>query len=111
MLDKSLKDAESACELEDDNIKAHYICGCTLAEIGKKDSSKLNKSENRLKKGTFVCMISLTSLQNKVNPTVLIINFDKAFQAQKTDVFQIKRKIIRRTSNRKENPSKSLQAK
>ena len=31
MLDKSLKDAETACELEDDNIKAHYICGCTLA--------------------------------------------------------------------------------
>ena len=31
MLDKSLKDAETACELEEDNIKAHYICGCVLA--------------------------------------------------------------------------------
>ena len=44
MLDKSLKDAETACELEDDNIKAHYICGCVLAELGKKDWSKLSKA-------------------------------------------------------------------
>ena len=51
MLDKSLKDAEAACELDEDNIKAHYICGCILAEMGKKDTSKLGKAENRLKKG------------------------------------------------------------
>ena len=44
MLDKSLKDAENACELEDDNIKAHYICGCVLAELGKKDWAKLSKA-------------------------------------------------------------------
>ena len=31
MLDRSLKDAEAACELDEDNIKAHYICGCILA--------------------------------------------------------------------------------
>lgn len=44
MLGNCLKDAETACELEDDNIKAHYICGCVLAELGKTDWSKLIKS-------------------------------------------------------------------
>ena len=104
MLDKSLKDAETACELEDDNIKAHYICGCTLAQIGKKDSTKLNKAENRLKKGTIIPKLSLTSLQNKVNSTIRIRYIHKAFQAQKADIFQIEIKIAGRASDRKENP-------
>lgn len=40
----SLKDAETACELNEQNIKAHYICGCILAEMGKVDESKLHKA-------------------------------------------------------------------
>jgi hypothetical protein len=31
VIDKALKDAEAACELDDKNIKAHYLCGCILA--------------------------------------------------------------------------------
>lgn len=53
MLEKGLKDAESACELDEKNIKAHYICGCILAELSKNDDSKLQKAENRLKKGSL----------------------------------------------------------
>jgi Flp pilus assembly protein TadD len=49
----ALKDAEAACELNESNIKAHYICGCILAELGKFDDSKLSKAENRLKKGSY----------------------------------------------------------
>ena len=48
---EALKDAEAACELRDDSIKAHYICGCILGEMGKEDVSKLKKAENRLRKG------------------------------------------------------------
>jgi tetratricopeptide (TPR) repeat protein len=29
-LNSALKDAEAACELNENNIKAHYICGCIL---------------------------------------------------------------------------------
>ena len=36
-VDKALKDAEVACELDDQNIKAHYLCGCILAEASKTD--------------------------------------------------------------------------
>ena len=50
----SLKDAETACELDQSNIKAHYTCGCILAEMGKADDSKLSKAENRLKKGIII---------------------------------------------------------
>jgi len=50
----SLKDAEAACELDESNIKAHYTCGCILAEMGKTDDSKLSKAENRLKKGKII---------------------------------------------------------
>ncbi len=50
-LKESLRDAEVACELDEDNIKAHYICGCILAELGKNDDGKLPKAMNRLKKG------------------------------------------------------------
>jgi hypothetical protein len=39
-----LKDAETACEIDEQNIKAHYTCGCILAEIGKNDDSKLQKA-------------------------------------------------------------------
>ena len=42
--EEALKDAEEACELEEKNIKAHYICGCILAELGKKDQKRLNKA-------------------------------------------------------------------
>jgi hypothetical protein len=55
MLDKALKDAEEACELDDHNIKAHYICGCILAEAAKKDEAKMDKAENRLKKALRLC--------------------------------------------------------
>ena len=55
MLEKGLKDAESACELDEKNIKAHYICGCILAELSKNDDSKLQKAENRLKKALRLC--------------------------------------------------------
>lgn len=37
------------------NIKAHYLCGCILAECSKKDYSKFNKAENRLKKALRLC--------------------------------------------------------
>lgn len=44
VIDKALKDAEAACELDDKNIKANYLCGCILAEASKKDDSKINKA-------------------------------------------------------------------
>jgi hypothetical protein len=31
LLDLALKDAEEACELDSNNIKANYLCGCILA--------------------------------------------------------------------------------
>jgi hypothetical protein len=30
--------------LNEENIKAHYICGCILAEMGKQDANKLKKA-------------------------------------------------------------------
>ena len=39
-------DGQTACELDEHNIKAHYICGCIYAEMGKNDYSKLRKAEN-----------------------------------------------------------------
>ena len=51
---EALKDAEEACEVEDTNIKAHYLCGCILAELAKQDASKIRKAENRFKKGNSI---------------------------------------------------------
>jgi hypothetical protein len=37
--------------MDDKNIKGHYICGCCLAELSKKDNKKIDTAIKELKKG------------------------------------------------------------
>lgn len=57
-LEAALKDAQEAVELDNDNIKAHLLCGQILAEVGKKnrDIRKVTNAVTRLTKALTLCV-------------------------------------------------------
>ena len=61
---KAIKDAEFAIEIDEKTIKAHFIIGKCLCEIGRrlKDSKKIDTAIKRYKKAKSLC-----SSQNKKN--------------------------------------------
>lgn len=63
----ALKDAQESIELDDKSIKGQMICGCSLAELAKKDHRKIELAIKRLVRGSpFVhSALTLCRGQNK----------------------------------------------
>ena len=55
--EEALRDAENSVELEESNIKGHYLCGKILSELGAEQNNVklMEKASNRLKKAYSLC--------------------------------------------------------
>ena len=74
MFEKALDDSQNAIELDENNIKAHFILGISLCELSRetRDSKKLETSIKRMTKALSLCSSQdKRNLENSIRTSIL----------------------------------------